>query len=130
MRILEPKTIAPPFARYSHGVVLPAGCEIVKTSGQLGLAVDNTVPPDAFGQAKICFDNTVAILAEAGLDAAAVFHLQAYVTDRVHMQGYMQARDAFLVGVEDQPTSTLLIVSGFTRPEFVVEVEVWAAKPV
>ena len=128
MRILSPATIAPPFAQYSHGVVLPAGSEILKTSGQLGLSVDGDVPEDVFEQAKICFDNILAILAEGGMTPAHVFHLQAYVTDRSHMEGYMQARDTFLDGVIERPTSTLLIVSGFTRPEFVVEVEVSAAK--
>lgn len=128
MRVLSPKTIAPPFANYSHGVSIPPGAEIVKTAGQLGLAVDGTVPTDAFGQATICFENTRAILAEAGMEPADVFHLQTYVTGREHMQGYMQARDAFLDGIAARPTSTLLIVGGFTRPEFVVEVEVWAAR--
>lgn len=58
-------------------------------------------------------------------------HLSAFVTDRQHMGGYMAARDAFLVGLPQTalPTSTLVIVSGFTRPEFLVEVELWAAAP-
>jgi len=42
------------------------------------------------------------------------------------MAGYMKARDAWLAGVPSPPASTLLIVSGFTRPEFVVEIEVMA----
>ena len=35
-------------------------------------------------------------------------------------------RDAWLDGVEPRPASTLMIVGGFTRPEFVVEVEATA----
>ncbi|NRB03348.1 MAG: RidA family protein [Rhodobacteraceae bacterium] len=128
MRILSPTDIAPPFANYSHGVMLPPGYDIVKTSGQLGLSAAGEIPADAFDQARICFDNTLSILAEAQMTARDVFHLQAYVTDRAHMQGYMKARDMFLEGVVARPTSTLMIVSGFTKPEFVVEVEVWAAK--
>ena len=60
-----------------------------------------------------------------------IFHLSAYVTDRAHMQGYMKARDLFLADTPTDrlPSSTLVIVSGFTRPEFKVEVEVWAAAP-
>ena len=61
--------------------------------------------------------------------AQDVFHVSAFVTDRAHMPGYMAARDAFLADMPALPSSTLMIVSGFTRPEFVVEVEVWAAKP-
>ncbi|MGZ2259178.1 RidA family protein [Roseobacter sp. A03A-229] len=127
MKSLSPGSIAPPFARYSHGVELPAGARLVRTSGQLGLAQDGTVPADAEAQAAICFHNITAILAEARMTPAHVCHLSAYVTGREHMQGYMAARDAFLSEVAVLPSSTLVIVSGFTRPEFVVEVEVWAA---
>ena len=127
MRMLAPPTIAPPFARYAHGVEVPAGHRLVVTSGQLGLAADGTVPEGAAAQAAICFANLDAILAEAGADRAAVVRLNAYVTDRAHMAGYMAARDAWLAGVDRLPASTLVIVSGFTRPEFVVEIEAMAA---
>ena len=40
----------------------------------------------------------------------------------------MAARDGWLAGISRLPASTLVIVSGFTRPEFVVEVEVTAAQ--
>ncbi len=129
MHMLTPPTIAPPFARYAHGVELPAGWRIARTSGQLGLAADGTVPESAFDQAQICFGNITAILAEAGMGPTDVMHLAAYVTDRAHMAGYMQARDAFLAQATRLPTSTLLIVSGFTRLEFKVEIEVIAAAP-
>ena len=55
--------------------------------------------------------------------------LNAYVTDRTHMAGYMAARDRWLADVTRLPASTLVIVTGFTRPEFKVEVEVVAAVP-
>ncbi|WP_300033558.1 RidA family protein [uncultured Roseobacter sp.] len=129
MRALSPNTISAPVARYSHGVEIPAGHRLVRTSGQLGLATDGAVPSGALEQARICFGNIAAILAEAGMDAADVCHVSAFVTGREHMTGYMQARDAWLSDVPVLPSSTLLIVSGFTRPEFVVEVEVWAAAP-
>ena len=131
MKSLVPPTISPPFARYAHGVELSAGRRIIRTSGQLGLAADGTVPEDPFDQAGICFANIAAILAEGRMAPSDIFHLSAYVTDRAHMQGYMAARDAFLADTPDDrlPSSTLVIVSGFTRPEFKVEVEVWASAP-
>jgi len=131
MKSLSPASIAPTFARYAHGVELPAGQRLVRTSGQLGLAADGTVPDDPFDQAKICFDNITAILTEARMGPADVFHVSAYVTDRAHMQGYMRARDIYLAQTVERslPSSTLVIVSGFTRPEFKVEIEVWAAAP-
>ena len=128
LRPLAPQAIAPPFARYSHGLVIPAGQRLVMTSGQLGLAADGSVPEGAREQAAICLANIDAILAEGGMDRGDVVHLKAFVTDRAHMAGYMAARDEWLSQVEVPPTSTLLIVSGFTRPEFKVEVEAVAAQ--
>jgi enamine deaminase RidA (YjgF/YER057c/UK114 family) len=129
MRSLAPAEIAPPFARYSHGVEVPAGHRLVATSGQLGLAADGRVPEGAEAQAAICFANITRILAEAGMGPADAVRINAFVTDRAHMAGYMAARDAWLAGLTRLPASTLVIVQGFTRPEFVVEVEVTAAAP-
>ena len=130
-RMLTPDTIRPPFARYAHGVEVPAGCRLVVTSGQLGIAADGTVPEGAEAQAALCFAALEAILAEGGMGRGDVIRINAFVTDRAHMAGYMAARDAWLADVpaDALPASTLVIVSGFTRPEFKVEVEVTAAAP-
>lgn len=125
MKPLTPAAIAPPFARYSHGMEVPPGQRFVFCSGQLGVAADGTVPEDARAQADLCFANIAAILAEAGMTLADIVRINAYVTDRAHMKGYMESRDAH-VG-SPPPASTLMIVSGFTRPEFKVEIEVVAA---
>jgi enamine deaminase RidA (YjgF/YER057c/UK114 family) len=127
MKTLEPANIRPPFARYAHGVEVPPGARLVVTSGQLGIAADETVPGDARAQADLCFANCTAILAAAGMGPGDVIRINAFVTDRRHMPAYMAARDAWLAGVARLPASTLVIVSGFTRPEFLVEVEVTAA---
>lgn len=124
---LKPDRIAPPFARYAHGVIVPEGYRLIVTSGQLGLASDGSVPASAEAQADIVFGNLSAILEAAGGTVADVIRLNAFVTDRAHMQGYMTARDRWLADVTRLPASTLVIVSGFTRPEFKVEVEVTAA---
>jgi enamine deaminase RidA (YjgF/YER057c/UK114 family) len=59
---------------------------------------------------------------------ADVVRITAFVTERAHMAAYMAARDEWLTGVARLPASTLVIVSGFTRPEFLVEVEMTAAR--
>lgn len=126
---LKPDSIAPPFARYAHGVIVPEGYRLILTSGQLGLGSDGTVPESVEAQADIVFGNLSAILEAAGGTVSDVIRLNAFVTDRAHMQGYMTARDRWLADVTRLPASTLVIVSGFTRPEFKVEVEVTAAVP-
>jgi 2-iminobutanoate/2-iminopropanoate deaminase len=127
LRALSPPSIKPPFARYSHGIAVPAGHRFVFTSGQLGISADEQVPGDCEAQADLCFANIAAILAEDGMTLADVVRLNAYVTDRAHMQGYMRSRDRQFSGTP--PASTLVIVSGFTKPEFLVEIEVVAATP-
>ncbi|MEM8556197.1 MAG: RidA family protein [Pseudomonadota bacterium] len=128
MRMLMPTTIAPPFARYAHGVEVPPNATWVATSGQLALDSEGAVPEGAEAQATLCFANITAILADAQMGPEHTVRINAFVTDRSHMTGYMAARDAWLSEVTRLPASTLVIVSGFTRPEFVVEVEVLAAK--
>jgi enamine deaminase RidA (YjgF/YER057c/UK114 family) len=128
MRVLNPETTAPPFARYAHGVEVPPGARLVVTSGQLALGAGGRVPEGAEAQADLCFANCAAILAEAGMGPGDVIRINAFVTGRAHMAGYMAARDRWLASVKRLPASTLVIVSGFTRAEFLVEVEVTAAR--
>src|SRR5262245_50753124 len=92
-RALTPTTIPPPSARYSHGIEVPARARLVFSSGQLGVGSDDKIPDTAEGQAELCFDNIGAILAEAGLDFSAIIRINAYVTAREHMKGYMAVRD-------------------------------------
>ena len=125
LRPLNPSSIRAPFARYSHGVEVAPAARLVFCSGQLGIAADGAVPATVEGQAELCFHNIRAVLAEAGLDLADIVRINAYVTRREDMAGYMAVRDR-LVG-DPPPASTLMIVSGFTRPEFLGEVEAVAA---
>ncbi len=124
-RFLTPKSIRPPFARYSHGVEVPAGKRLVLCSGQLGIGPDDSVPDDAGAQAELCFANIAAVLAEAGLGLADIVRINTFVTDRAHMKPYMQVRDRLFS--DPAPASTLIIVSGFSRPEFKIEIEAIAA---
>lgn len=124
---LCPPSLHPPFARYAHGVAVPAGARLAFCSGQLGIAADGSVPEGAEEQAALCFAAIAAILAEAGMALSDLVRVNAYVTAREHMAGYMRARDTALADVPPR-ASTLMIVGGFTRPEFLVEVEAVAAK--
>ncbi|MDX8451235.1 RidA family protein [Mesorhizobium sp. VK9D] len=125
LKYLTPKSIKPPFARYSHGVEIPAGKRLVLCSGQLGIGADDAVPEDAGAQTELCFKNIAAILSEAGLTLNDIVRINAFVTGREHLQAYMDVRNRLFS--DPAPASTLMIVSGFARPEFKVEVEVLAA---
>lgn len=126
-KYLTPATIRAPFAKYSHGVEVPPGMRLVACSGQLGIGLDDAIPPDTESQARLCFANIEAVLKEAGMTAGNIVRINAYVTGREHLKPYMAVRDE-LFG-DPAPASTLMIVSGFAREEFTVEIEVLAAGP-
>lgn len=123
---LLPATIRKPFARYSHGVRVAAPSDLIFCSGQLGIGPDDVIPEDAAAQAELCFANIAAILADGGMSLADVVRINAYVTDRAYMAAYMSVRDRLFSA--PSPASTLMIVGGFTRAIFKIEIEVVAAK--
>ncbi|MGO9742603.1 MAG: RidA family protein [Roseiarcus sp.] len=126
MRRLTPSSIHPPFANYAHGVEILPGARVVFCSGQLGVGRDGAVPESVEAQAHLCFRALAAILGESGMTLADVVRLNAYVSSAEYLDGYMKVRDQF-VG-RPPPASTLLVVQGFARPEFKVEIEAIAAR--
>jgi enamine deaminase RidA (YjgF/YER057c/UK114 family) len=120
-----PTTIRAPFARYSHGVEVPPGHRLLFVSGQLGIGPDDSIPKDTASQARLCFSNIEAVLRESGMRLSDIVRINAYVSGREHLQPYMEVRNALFS--DPAPASTLMIVSGFARPEFTVEVEAVAA---
>jgi hypothetical protein len=73
----------------------------------------------------LCFANVAAVLEAASMGLGDIVRINAYVTDRAHLPGYMKVRDRLFS--DPAPASTLMIVSGFAREVFKVEIEVIAA---
>lgn len=124
---LTPAGIRPPFAKYSHAVEVPEGMRLVFCSGQLGIEPDDVIPADTGAQARLCFARIEAILRDAGMTLDNIVRINAYVTGREHLKPYMAVRDELFA--DPAPASTLMIVSGFAREEFTVEIEAVAAGP-
>lgn len=125
LKHLTPPGVRPPFAAYSHAVEVAAGSRLVFCSGQLGISPDDDVPEDVQAQAELCFAAVATILGAAGMTLENVVRINAFVTAREHMRAYMNVRDRLFA--QPAPASTLMIVGGFTREAFKVEVEVVAA---
>jgi len=121
-----PPQIHPPFANYAHAVEIPPGARLLVCSGQLGIAADAAIPADAGAQTALCFENIGVVLRAAGMDFSDIVRINAYVAGREFLRPYMEARDRFVTS--PAPASTLMIVTGFAREDFKVEVEVLAAK--
>jgi enamine deaminase RidA (YjgF/YER057c/UK114 family) len=125
LKAYNPETVAPPFSRYSHGIDVPASARWLYVSGQVGVAPDGTVRPGAEAQIEQAWRNLLAVLKAAGMGPRDLVKVTTFLTDRAHLQASREIRDRMLQGAE--PASTLLIVSGLARAEWLVEIEATAA---
>lgn len=118
--------IHPPFSNYSHAIDVPANARLLVCSGQLGINANGVIPVDGIAQVQLCFENIGAILRAGNMDFENIIRLNTFVTDRDIWEDYMRVRDEFIC--DPHPASTLMMVSGFTREEFRIEIEALAAK--
>ena len=125
-RTVNPETIAPPLARYSHAVAVEGARRLVFCSGQLGMDQSGAIPADVAEQTRICFANIEKILRSEDMTFANIVRINAFAIERSDLSAYMAVRDA-LFPASSPPASTLILVAGFSRPEFKIEIEVVAA---
>jgi enamine deaminase RidA (YjgF/YER057c/UK114 family) len=122
----NPDNVRPPGVNYHHSVEVPTGSRMLYVAGQTGLADDDTVPADIESQSEIAFANIEKILAASGFGLEDIVFMKSFLTRREDRDGYQKVRSAVFGDI--RPASTFLLVSGLARPEFLVEVEVIAAK--
>jgi enamine deaminase RidA (YjgF/YER057c/UK114 family) len=122
----NPPRIAPPAALYVHGVEVPANARWLFVSGQIGVHPDGRPGKDAREQVEIVWRNIEAILESAGMRLADIVKVTTFATSPEHLPVLKEVRDRVLAG--HLPASTLLLVAGLARPEWLVEVEVYAAQ--
>jgi enamine deaminase RidA (YjgF/YER057c/UK114 family) len=126
MKFHTPGTIFRPLARYSHAVEVEAGARLVFVSGQLALDEAGNIPDGVAAQAELIFGNIGKILAPAGMGLGDLVRISTFLTRAEDLKTYMAVRDRFIAS--PPPASTLLIITGFSRPEFKIEIEVVASK--
>ncbi|KAJ9634185.1 hypothetical protein H2204_006516 [Knufia peltigerae] len=66
LTMLNPSSVAPS-GPFSHGLVIPAGYDIIVTAGQIGTSDEQgTIPESYERQVSAAVDNLGRVLAEAG----------------------------------------------------------------
>ena len=124
---VNPPDISPPFNNvYSHGGVIPAGARVLHTAGQIGVRPDGSVPAAIDEQAEQVWQNLLAIVREAGMAVTDIVKINAYVVGAENYPAFAAARSRHL-GTH-KPASTAVCVASLLRPEWLVEVELIAAK--
>lgn len=126
MRVVNPSAVHPPVAAYSHAIEVPAEAKRLIVSGQLGLRPDGTLPETAEGQTEQAWCNLLAILDDAGYGLGDVVRLRLFVTDSQYLPAIRTVRDRFLG--DHRPASTLVVISGLAKPEYVFEMEAEAVR--
>ena len=132
-RELKPAEMAAPAAAYAHGMQVPAGHELVVTSGVVPTRRDGSVPANIGEQAGVVWKNILAILAEGKMTARDIISVTTYVVYTsdagemaTRLKLVMGARDAALNG--NLAASTLVTVPALARPEWLMEISVLAAR--
>jgi enamine deaminase RidA (YjgF/YER057c/UK114 family) len=122
----NPKTIAPPQAAYSHSVEAPAGARILAVAGQVGVDASGKLAADFEGQCENAFANLKKVLEDAGMGFGDVIKTTTFLTDRANVAKMSAIRRKYMG--DAKPAATLLIVAGLADPNFLIEVEMTAAK--
>lgn len=125
-RIFNPPTVGGPFGSYSHGCEVPAGARWLVVAGQVGARPDGTIPPGIDEQCELAIRNVVEVLHGGKMVPADLVKLVVCLMDQKHVPNWRAAREKVLGDL--RPPATLLVVAGLARPEFLVEIEAWAAK--
>lgn len=106
---------------YTHAIQISGDHRRLIISGQVGMALDGSVPSAGEGQIAQALANLRAVLTANGMGVENIVKTTAFLTDRGLLPAYRQARGA--VFGDHAPASTLLFVAGLADPRWVVEIE-------
>lgn len=125
-RSLVSPVISPPTSVYSHAVEVPVHSRLLYVSGMVPIAPDGSCAPDFDTQARQCWRNLAAVLAEADMELHDLVKVQAFVTRVEDLEAYREIRNRMVASAS--PAHTLVVVASLGRPEWLVAMEAVAAK--
>lgn len=125
-RTLSGEHIAPPAARYAHGVLSETSGRMLHTAGIVGITPDGTVPSGIGDQADVIWSSIFSLLVEADMTPQDIASITTYVvaSHLGDLVAVMAARDRYLAG--HLAASTLVTVPALARPEWLMEITVVA----
>jgi 2-iminobutanoate/2-iminopropanoate deaminase len=118
--------VARQIGAYSDAVEVGPNLRWLLTSGTPGLSTSGDLPKDITGQAELAWKHIVSMLEQAGMTVADVVKVTQYLTRAEDIGAYGKVLTRFLG--DARPAAMLLVIPQLFRPEFLVEVEIIAAK--
>jgi 2-iminobutanoate/2-iminopropanoate deaminase len=123
---ITPAGIAEPASAYVHGLLTEAPAKLLTLSGQLGERPDGICEAGAAAQAHRAWANVQAILDEAGMTLQDIIKVTSYIVGQENISAYVEAHKAVLG--ELKPPWTLVVVQALGAPQYLIEVNVTAAR--
>ena len=118
--------IARQIGAYSDAVEVPPNARWLFTAGTPGLALDGSLPKDITGQAELAWAHVVTMLERAEMTVKDLVKVTHYLLHASDIPAYVKVRSRFLG--DARPASMLLVVPQLVRPEFLLEIEAYAAR--
>jgi 2-iminobutanoate/2-iminopropanoate deaminase len=118
--------VAAHIGNYADAVRIPAGAEVIHTSGTPGLRPDGTVPEDFGEEVAQAWRNVQDALARAGATLGDIISVRQWLTDAADIPAYAAVRKTVIT---HQPVFMLAVVPALVWPTMRVEIEVTAVRP-
>jgi 2-iminobutanoate/2-iminopropanoate deaminase len=118
--------IAKQIGLYSDALEVAPDRRWLMTSGTPGLSATGACPGNISDQAELAWSHIRQMLTAAEMTTDDIVKVTQYLIRPDDIAPYAQVRSRFLGNA--RPASMLLVVPQLVRPEFLVEVEIIAAK--
>jgi 2-iminobutanoate/2-iminopropanoate deaminase len=115
--------VAAHIGRYADAVRIPAGVDVIHTSGTPGLRPDGTLPDDFSEEVAQAWRNVEDALARAGAALTDIVSVRQWLTDAADIPAYAAVRSSVIT---HQPTFMLAVIPALVWPNIRVEIEVTA----
>lgn len=118
--VIASNKVAKPFGIFSQAI---KAANLIFVSGQVAKNTSGEVvgKGDIEAQTKQCIENLKHILEAGGATLEGVVKMTVYVTNMEHLRVIHEVRAEYFK--EPYPASTLIEVSRFTHPEYLIEIE-------
>jgi 2-iminobutanoate/2-iminopropanoate deaminase len=112
---------------YSHAVEVQAGARLLLISGQIGVGQDGVTRSGFAAQCEQAMDNVEALLVAARMTTADIVKVTYFLTRAADLAALGNIRRRRWASAEP-PAVTTLVVAALAAPDYLVEIEVTAAR--
>ena len=117
--------VADHIGNYADAVRLPAGVDVIHTSGTPGLRSDGTLPEDFSEEAAQAWRNVEEALGRAGAKLSDIVSVRQWLIDAADIPAYAVVRSSV---IKHRPAFMLGVIPALVWPNIRVEIEVTAIR--